>query len=97
MTDEHKKLLAIFETRVRDLIKLCDKQRERIDELEQILTHKEEEIEQTMKTIETLNAKYDKLLTAHVVSADEGEMRSARMRLSKLVREVDKCIALLNE
>ena len=29
--------------------------------------------------------------------ANEEEMKNARMRLSKLVREVDKCIALLNE
>ena len=97
MTEDHKRLLAVFEVRVRDLMELCDKQKQRIGELEGFLVQKEEELQQAIKTIEELNTKGDNMLTARVVSVNEGEMKSARMRLSKLVREVDKCIALLNE
>ncbi|MBC8603406.1 hypothetical protein H8784_16965 [Parabacteroides acidifaciens] len=97
MTEDHKRLLAVFEVRVRDLMELCDKQKHRIGELEGFLVQKEEELQQAIKTIEELNTKCDNMLTARVVSVNEGEMKSARMRLSKLVREVDKCIALLNE
>ena len=97
MTEDQKRLLAVFEVRVRDLMELCNKQNHKIDELTTVLNHKETELKQAMKTIEELNTKCDKLLTARVVSVNEGEMKSARMRLSKLVREVDKCIALLNE
>ena len=71
--------------------------KQKINELEDFLVQKEGELQQAMKTIEELNAKCDNMLTARVVSVNEGEMKSARMRLSKLVREVDKCIALLNE
>ena len=71
--------------------------KQKINELESSLAQKEGELQQAMKTIEELNAKCDNMLTARVVSVNEGEMKSARMRLSKLVREVDKCIALLNE
>ena len=97
MTEDHKRLLAVFEVRVRVLMELCDKQKQRIGELEGFLVQKEEELQQAIKTIEELNTKCDNMLTARVVSVNEGEMKSARMRLSKLVREVDKCIALLNE
>ena len=100
MTEDHKRLLAVFEVRVRDLMALCDQQKRRIDELTAALSLKDEEegkLQQAIKTIEELNAKCDNMLTARVVSVNEGEMKSARMRLSKLVREVDKCIALLNE
>ena len=97
MTEDHKRLLAVFEVRVRDLMELCDKQKQRISELEGFLVQKEEDLQQAIKTIEELNTKCDNMLTARVVSVNEGEMKSARMRLSKLVREVDKCIALLNE
>ena len=75
MTEDHKRLLAVFEVRVRDLMALCDQQKRRIDELTAALSLKDEELRQ----------------------ANEEEMKNARMRLSKLVREVDKCIALLNE
>ena len=76
---------------------LCDQQKRRIDELTAFLVQKEGELQQAMKTIEELNAKCDNMLTARIVSTNEEEMKNARMRLSKLVREVDKCIALLNE
>ena len=97
MTEDHKRLLAVFDVRVRDLMELCDRQKQKINELEDFLVQKEGELQQAMKTIEELNAKCDNMLTARVFSVNEGEMKSARMRLSKLVREVDKCIALLNE
>ena len=97
MTEDHKRLLAVFDVRVRDLMELCDRQKQKINELEDFLVQKEGKLQQAIKTIEELKAKCDNMLTARVVSVNEGEMKSARMRLSKLVREVDKCIALLNE
>ncbi|MDR1879843.1 MAG: hypothetical protein LBQ78_02810 [Tannerellaceae bacterium] len=97
MTDEQKNLLAVFEVRVRDLMAFCDRQKLKIDELTDLLGSKERELEQALKTIGELKAKCDSMLTARVVSVHEKEVGSARMRLSKLVREVDKCIALLNE
>ena len=97
LTEDHKRLLAVFEVRVRDLMALCDQQKRRIDELTAALSLKDEELRQAKDMIEGLNAKCDNMLTARIVSTNEEEMKNARMRLSKLVREVDKCIALLNE
>mgnify|MGYP004567177647 FL=1 len=97
MTEDHKRLLAVFEVRVRDLMALCDKQKCQIDELTDALNQKTEELQQAKDEIVRLNTKCDNMLTARVVSVDEGDVRSARLRLSKLVREVEKCIALLNE
>ncbi len=76
---------------------LCDQQKRRIDELTAALSLKDEELRQAKDMIEGFNAKCDNMLTARIVSTNEEEMKNARMRLSKLVREVDKCIALLNE
>ena len=97
MTEDHKRLLSVFEVRVRDLMALCNRQKEQIRELQDALIQKENELQQTTKEIEGLSIKYDNMLNARVVSVNEGEMKSAKMRLSKLVREVDRCIALLNE
>lgn len=97
MTEDHKRLLAVFEVRVRDLMALCDEQNHKINELKQMLSQKEAELQQALRRIDQLNTKCDSMLTARIVSSDEGDVKSARMRLSKLVREVDKCIALLNE
>ncbi|MDD4516538.1 hypothetical protein [Massilibacteroides sp.] len=97
MTEDQKSLMAVFEVRLQDLISLCEERNQRITELNKVLAEKEEELKLSLQKIQELNAKYDNVLTAKIVSADEGEMKNAKMRLSKLVREVDKCIALLNE
>ena len=99
MTEDQKRLLAVFEIRVHDLITLCEEQKKKIDELYQLLNDKDKELIQTGQTIDQLTAKCENLLTARIVSEtmSETEVKSARSRLSKLVREVDKCIALLNE
>lgn len=97
MTDDQERLLAIFEVRVHDLMALCEKQQCQINELQNILASKNIELQEALLKIGELNTKCDNMLTARVVSVKEGEIKGARMRLSKLVREVDKCIALLNE
>ena len=97
MTEDQNRLLAVFEVRVRDLMALCDKQRQKIVELDDALKRSEEALRQTREEVSAWKIKFDNLLTAKVVSANEEEMKDARMRLSKLVREVDRCIALLNE
>ena len=84
MTEDHKRLLAVFEVRVRDLMALCDEQKRKIDELAAALDLKEDELRQANLMIEELNIKCDNMLTARIVSTNEE-------------REVDKCIALLNE
>ena len=97
MTEDQNRLLAVFEVRVRDLMALCDSQRQKIVELTGVLNQTEETLQRTREEAAAWKAKFDNLLTAKVISANEEEMKNARMRLSKLVREVDKCIALLNE
>ena len=43
MTEDHKRLLAVFDVRVRDLMEFCDRQKEKINELESSLAQKEGE------------------------------------------------------
>ena len=97
MTEDQNRLLAVFEVRVRDLMALCDAQRQKIVELTGALNQTEETLQRTREEAAAWKAKFDNLLTAKVISANEEEMKDARMRLFKLVREVDRCIALLNE
>ena len=97
MSEDQSKLLAVFEVRVRDLMNICDRQKQKIDELDHSLVSKDKELQQAMQTIDELKAKCNSMLIARIVSASEQEVKSAKMQLSKLVREVDMCIALLNE
>ena len=97
MTDEEKKRLSTFEARLRHLIYLHDELKRENAELKQLLKVKEEECEQVHADYETLQTDYDNLKTAMTISLDGSDVKETKLRLSKLVREVDKCIALLNE
>ena len=94
MTEEQNRLLAVFEVRVRDLMALCDGQRQKIVELNEALNQAEEALQRSTEEAAAWKSTFDNLLTAKVVSANEEERKDARMRLSKLVREVDRGIAL---
>jgi len=96
MTENEKKLLDRLEEKLKGLLTLCEKQRLKIEELSQQIKTREESIKQTELKIQALNAKYSNLLIAHVASSENGDVKSARTRLVELVREVEKCIALLN-
>ena len=97
MTEKENNLLAVFEERVHDLAKLCDDRKHYIELLETSLKEKDEIIQQAKQTIEALQAKNANLFTASHLAEDDKEFLNVRKRLNKLVREVDTCIALLNE
>jgi translation initiation factor 2B subunit (eIF-2B alpha/beta/delta family) len=97
MTEHQEKLLAVLEVRVRDLMAFCDRQKQKVEELTRSLQAKDEELKQAIVTIEELKAKCNNMLTARIISADDTEVRSAKKRMTKLVRDIDECIALLNK
>jgi hypothetical protein len=53
-----------------------------------------DELEEENKTIKV---RYDNLKMMKIIIAREGDFKETKDRLSGLVKEVDKCIALLNE
>jgi hypothetical protein len=97
MTEEQGKLIYVFEDRVRQLMEICDNLKRENDELKlriETLMQTQTELEKINKTIK---AKYDDLKAARIISLGPDDLKDAKGRLSKLVKEVDKCIALLNE
>ena len=97
MTTDQKKVLADFEYQLRRLMDLCDELKHKNQELVSQLAAKEQEIQNAVIEIDAWKTKYDNLKVARIISVKQDDLKGAKQRLSKLVREVDKCIALLNE
>lgn len=97
MTDDQRKMLSVFEDRVRKLLYLCDTLKTENADLRNQLSAKEAELRTADLKMQDLKSQYDNLKIARVVTIQQGEIKGAKQRLSKLVREVDRCIALLNE
>ena len=97
MTEEDKKLLHTFECKLRQLLFLYEELKKENLSLRNEIDRKSAEIAQLECTNKELEAKYINLKNARILSINDNDLRDTKQRLAKLVREVDKCIALLNE
>lgn len=97
MTEEYKKLLSDFDARLKQLMLLCDKLKAENEGLTLALEKEKANVSDTNDALRVLTAKYDRLKLAGFVTASKSDVTSAKLRVNKLVREIDKCIALLNE
>lgn len=97
MTEEDKKLLDTFEGKLRHFMYLYEELKQENASLRQLLSEKEDQLEGFKNSYKELEIKYTNLKAARIISVNDNELRDTKQRLAKLVREVDKCIALLNE
>lgn len=97
MTEEDKKQLNTFEGKLRHFMFLYDELKKENASLRQLLSEKEAEIQRMESCIKEAEAQYTNLKMARIISINDNELRDTKQRLARLVREVDKCIALLNE
>lgn len=97
MTEEDKKLLHTFEGKLRQLLFLYEELKKENLSLRSEIETKNAQIAELENSRKELEAKYINLKNARIISINDNDLRDTKQRLAKLVREVDKCIALLNE
>jgi len=88
--------LQVFQTRARQLMYEYEKVRNRCDELLQTLEQKDGEINALRSKIDTLEQSYRRLKTSKMIEINDDDVAKSKQRFDALVRQVDKCIALLN-
>ncbi|TLX71064.1 hypothetical protein E9993_21290 [Labilibacter sediminis] len=54
------------------------------------------ELEESAREIAELSEKYNTLKFSKTIEASSGDVHNAKIRINQIVREIDKCIALLN-
>lgn len=97
MTEEQQTLLTNLETRVRQLMLLCKSLREEKDALERASADKDIILKSTQQALSEMEARYNNLKLAGLVSFGKKDVKEAQQALSSIVREIDKCIELINE
>ena len=97
MTEEDRKLISSFEGKLRHLMFLYEELKQENVKLKNLLKQKDDEILQLEQSRKELEALYTDLKTARTISLYDKDIKDTKQRLSSLVREIDKCIALLNE
>lgn len=96
MTNEELIKLEKFETHFHLLMEKYVQLKEEKKQLTALLEKKEAEILSLQIQNEDLQNQYKNLKLAKIISVSDQDLESSKKRLAKLVRDVDKCIALLN-
>ena len=97
MTEEDRKLINSFEGKLRHFMFLFDELKQENADLKLLLGQKEEEIKLLEQSRKELEARYTDLKMARTISLYDKDIKDTKQRLTSLVREVDKCIALLSD
>jgi hypothetical protein len=85
LREKVKKIVSIYEIKKNENIKLLQE----IDLLK-------EKINLIKSENQTLEEKYNTLKLAKTIASSPEDSHEAKLKVNKIVREIDKCIALLN-
>ena len=93
----NEKTLNTFATRVRQMILRFNDMKKENDDLYTMIDERDAEIKKLQKQLAQAPTDYNSLKMAKMIEITDGDMEGARKRLSKLIRDVNKCITLLSE
>jgi len=93
---QNEKILATFETRVRQLMLRFQELKQENLELYSEVEKNEQDIKSLRAKLEQAGQDYNALKMAKMLEITDGDLQGAKDRLARLIREVNKCIAVLS-
>ena len=93
----NEKVLAAFETRIRQMILRFQELKKENKDLYDMVEKNEQEMKQLRQKLEQQQSDYNSLKMAKMIEITDGDLTGAKERLSKLIRDVNKCIAILSD
>lgn len=92
-----EKTIALFTTRVRQLILEYNKIKNENDRLRAMIDERDSALENMEGQLAQVRNDYESLKVARMVEITNGDLESAQKKISKLIRDVNKCITLVSE
>ena len=93
----NEKTLNTFATRVRQMILQYEELKKENSDLYALVAQHEEEIKDLQSQLRQEQENYRTLQMAKMLEVTDGDMEVAKKRVTKLIRDVNKCITLLSE
>ena len=95
--DANEKTLNAFTTRVRQMILQYSETKNENAELYAMVDERDSRIKELEAKLEQARRDYEMLKMAKMLEITDGDMESVQKRVSRLIRDVNKCITLLSE
>ena len=93
----NEKTIATFETRMRQMILRFQELKKENNDLYAQIEEDEKQMETLRQQLDQKQKDYEALKMARMISITDGDLQSAKDRLAKLIREVNKCIGILSD
>lgn len=93
----NEKTIATFETRMRQMILRFQELKKENNDLYAQIEEDEKQMETLRQQLDQKQKDYEVLKMARMISITDGDLQSAKDRLAKLIREVNKCIGILSD
>ena len=92
-----EKTLADFQTRVRQMILQYQELKKENGRLQTLIGEQATEIEELKARVTQADNDYNALKMARMLEISDGNLDEAKERLSRMIRQVNKCIAILSD
>ena len=92
----NEKAISTFETRVRQMILRFQELKKENLELYSIVEKNEQAIKDLQDKLTQADNDYNSLKMAKMMEITDGDLEGAKARISKMIREVNKCITILS-
>jgi ribosomal protein L16/L10AE len=94
--DANEKIINTFATRVRQLILQYEDVKKENEKLSSMLADRDNTIKEQEATIGKLQQDYDSLKMVKMLQVTDGDIETARKRINRLIKDVNKCITLMS-
>lgn len=95
--DANEKIIDTFATRVRQMILQYHDVVKENGELYAMVDERDAEIRRLQAEVRQLQNDYNSLKMARMLEVSDTDLDTAKRKVNKLIRDVDKCITLLSE
>jgi predicted RNase H-like nuclease (RuvC/YqgF family) len=95
--DQNEQTLALFTTRVRQMILQYKDMKKENSDLYAMVDERDARIKELEAQLTQARNDYNSLKMAKMIEISDTDMEGAQKRLAKLIRDVNKCITLLSE
>ena len=93
----NEQTIATFQTRVRDLLQRFQELKKENADLYAMVEEDEQRIKQLEAKLAQQEHDYQSLKMARMMEITDGDLEGAKSRVAKMIRDVNKCIAILSD
>ncbi len=97
MENNNEQLIVSLREKFKQIVALLEAEKEKRRSFEQKNIELEEKLKNLLQEKEKLSVQYNNLKLAKNLEGSDLNSHDAKLKVNRIVREIDKCIALLNK